>query len=205
MAKGLLARKLGMTQVFDEEGKMIPVTILRAGPCSVVQLKTEEKESYTAVQLGFEPIRAKLLNKPALGHFEKKGLTPFRIIREFRDTDLELEIGQVLKADIFEVGQTVKITGISKGKGFQGVMKRYGFGGGRATHGSHFKRAPGSLGATSTPSRVFKGKKLPGHTGVKKSTIMSSKIVKIDSEQDLLLVKGPVPGPRTALIRIEAI
>ena len=204
MARGLLARKIGMTNVFDENGKSIPVTVLRAGPCTVAQLKTAEKDNYSAAQLAFEPIRAKLLTKPQLGHLEKKGLQPHRILKEFRDFGMDLEVGQVLKADVFNAGDTVKVSGVSKGKGFAGVMKRHGFGGGRATHGSHFHRAPGSLGATSTPSRVFKGKKLPGHAGVKNTTIINAKIVQVDAENDLLLVKGAVPGARTSLVRIEA-
>jgi len=204
MAKGIIARKMGMTQVFDENGKIIPVTILRAGPCTVTALRKEDKEKYSATQLGFEEVREKLLTKPELGHLKKSNLPPFRILREFRDTGLELEVGQEVKADIFAAGDTVKVSGISKGKGFQGVIKRHGFHGGRATHGSHFHRAPGSLGATSTPSRVFKGKKLPGHAGSRAVTVRNLKIVRVDAEKNIILVNGPVPGPRTSLIKIEA-
>lgn len=193
-----------MTQLFDEEGRAVSVTILRAGPCTVTGLVEEEKRNYKAVQLGFEEVRPKLLARPRLKMMEKLGLPPFRILREFRDPEMELEVGQVLKADIFTAGDTVKVTGISKGKGFQGSIKRHGFHGGRATHGSHFHRAPGSLGATSTPSRVFKGKKLPGHMGARQSTRVNTRVFQVDAEKNLIMVKGAVPGPRTGLIKIEA-
>ena len=205
MAKGLLAKKLGMTRLFDENGKVIPVTILRAGPCTVTQIKTLEKEKYDAVQLGFEPIRPKLMTKARLKHLEKKGLNPFRVLKEFRNPVEGLEVGQVIKADVFAEGEIVKVTGISKGKGFQGVIKRHGFHGGRKTHGSHFHRKPGSLGPGSDPSRVFKGKKLPGQMGAKKATALNLTVVKVDTEKNLLLIKGAVPGANTSIVCVEAI
>lgn len=204
MAKGILARKLGMTQLYDENGKSVPVTILEAGPCTVVQVKTQQTDRYNAVQLAFDPIRPKLLTKPRLHHFTKKELSPFRVLREIRDPEMELTQGQVLKADIFAAGDIVKATGISKGKGFQGVMKRHGFGGGRASHGSAFHRAPGSIGAHTFPAKVWKGKKLPGHGGCLQTTTINLKVMRVDAEKNLILVKGAVPGPRTSFVKIEA-
>ncbi|MCB1315936.1 MAG: 50S ribosomal protein L3 [Leptospiraceae bacterium] len=202
MARGIIARKLGMTRVFDDDGNNIPVTVLQAGPCRVMQVKTQAGEQYDAVQIGFEPVRANLLSKAEQGH--QKGVErPYRILREFRDAG-DYEVGSEIKADVFAEGDIVKITGISKGKGFQGAMKRHGFGGGRATHGSGFHRAPGSLNASAYPSRVFKGKKLPGHMGVRVTTIANVKVVRVDVDNDLLLIKGAVPGPRTGYVTIEA-
>lgn len=207
MARGLLARKLGMTQVFDENGNSIPVTVLQAGPCTVTSVRTPEKEKYAALQLGFEEVKLERLSKAQQGHLTKtSGQTQgFRFLKEFRDTGLDATVGQVLKADLFTEGETVKVTGLTKGKGFQGVMKRHGFGGGRASHGSHFHRAPGSLGASSDPSRVFKNTKLPGHTGQIRASSMNLKIVRVNADENLLLVSGAVPGSRTSLVRIEAI
>ncbi len=203
MAKGIIAKKLGMTRIFDEAGVSVPVTVLRAGPCRVVQVKTAEKDQYSAVQLGFEVVRKKVLNKAELGH-QKQFEAPYRVLREFRDAG-ELQVGQELKADVFAAGETVKVTGISKGKGFQGVVKRYGFGGGRATHGSGFHRAPGSLNASTTPARVFKGKKMAGHMGVDQVTVRNLKIFQVDPLENLIFVKGAIPGPRTGYVKIEAI
>jgi large subunit ribosomal protein L3 len=203
MAKGIIAKKLGMTRIFDEAGVSVPVTVLRAGPCRVVQVKTAEKDQYSAVQLGFEVVRKKVLNKAELGH-QKQFEAPYRVLREFRDAG-ELQVGQELKADVFAAGETVKVTGISKGKGFQGVVKRYGFGGGRATHGSGFHRSPGSLNASTTPARVFKGKKMAGHMGVDQVTVRNLKIFQVDPLENLIFVKGAIPGPRTGYVKIEAI
>jgi large subunit ribosomal protein L3 len=203
MAKGIIAKKLGMTRIFDEAGVSVPVTVLRAGPCRVVQVKTAEKDQYSAVQLGFEVVRKKVLNKAELGH-QKQLEAPYRVLREFRNAG-EFQVGQELKADVFAAGETVKVTGISKGKGFQGVVKRYGFGGGRATHGSGFHRAPGSLNASTTPARVFKGKKMAGHMGVDQVTVRNLKIFQVDPLENLIFVKGAIPGPRTGYVKIEAI
>lgn len=204
MARGIIAKKIGMTQLFNEAGKLIPVTVLQAGPCTVTQIKTEESDSYVAVQLGFGVIRDSILNKPEMGHLKKNNLQAFKVLKEFRNTGLELEVGQQVTAEIFEAGEKVKITGTSKGKGFQGVMKRYGFGGGRRTHGSKFHRAPGGIGAATYPGRVFKGKKLAGQTGNKTRTITNLKIFKVDVANNLIMVQGAVPGPRTSILKIEA-
>ncbi|MEQ9367098.1 MAG: 50S ribosomal protein L3 [Leptospirales bacterium] len=202
MAKGIIAKKLGMTRIFNEDGVSVPVTVLQAGPCRVLQVKTPERDSYSAVQLGFNQVRPILVSKAERGH--QKGVEkPYRLLREFRDAG-EYEVGQEIKADVFEKGETVKITGVSKGKGFQGAMKRHNFGGGRATHGSGFHRAPGSLNASSYPSRVFKGKKMPGHMGARKVTTTHLKVELVDPQESLIFIKGAVPGPRTGFVRIEA-
>ncbi len=202
MAKGIIAKKLGMTRIFNDEGLSVPVTVLQAGPCRVLQVKTPERDSYSAVQLGFNPVRPVLVSKAERGH--QKGVEkPYRLLREFRDAG-DYEVGQEVKADVFEKGETVKITGVSKGKGFQGAIKRHGFGGGRATHGSGFHRAPGSLNASAYPSRVFKGKKLPGHMGARKVTTTHLNIELVDAQENLIFIKGAVPGPRTGFVRIEA-
>ncbi len=204
MAKGIIARKIGMTQIFDEEGKSIPVTVLRAGPCVVTQVRTMENDKYAAFQLGFEKIRAKLKSKAEQGHLKTKNLEMFRILREFRNTGWDFQTGQEIKADIFSRGDIVKASGVSKGKGFQGTIKRHGFGGGRAAHGSKFHRAPGSIGSSAYPSRVFKGTKLPGHTGSTMITVGNLEIVEVDVVHNLIMIRGAVPGPRTSLVRIEA-
>jgi large subunit ribosomal protein L3 len=204
MARGIIAKKLGMTQIFDDAGKIVPVTVLQAGPCKVTQVKTVEKENYTSVQMGFESAREKVLNKAELGHLKKGGNEALRVLREFRDMEGDYEPGSVVKADIFQAGDRVKVTGTSKGKGFQGVQKRYGFGGGRATHGSKFHRAPGSMGAGTYPAKVFKGKRMPGQTGAKIMTTTHLEIVMVDAEKDLVMIKGAIPGPRTGIVKIEA-
>lgn len=204
MAKGILARKLGMTRIFDDEGRSVPVTILRAGPCAVVQVKTVDNDDYSAVQLGFEEIQPKRLGRAERGHFEKRKMAPHRIIQEFRDVEPAMEIGTVVNAGIFEVGESVRISGISKGKGFQGGMKRHGFHGGRASHGSKFHREIGSLNSSAYPSRVFKGKKMPGRMGSDKITLTKVKVMGIDVEKNIILIKGPVPGSISSLVRIEA-
>jgi large subunit ribosomal protein L3 len=204
MALGLLGEKICMSQVFDEDGRSIPVTILKMGPCIVVQKKTPKKDGYSAVQLGYG--KAKRPNRPLKGHFKGIGLAPSRNLKEFRVEDVdEFEVGQEIKVDIFQPGEDVDITGVSKGKGFAGGVKRWGYKGGRASHGSMFHRAPGSIGASSDPSRVFKGKRLPGRMGNEKTTIKGVKIVKVDPEENILVVKGPVCGPRGGLIIVKKV
>ncbi|MCB1139263.1 MAG: 50S ribosomal protein L3 [Leptospiraceae bacterium] len=203
MAKGLIGRKLGMTQVFDEKGNVVPVTVLEAGPCVVTDLRTQEQHGYKAVQLGFQETKEKALSKGEIGHLKKNGIAPQRTLMEFRDAEMEVELGGSVDASLFSAGDTVKVTSISKGKGFQGVMKRHGFGGGRMTHGSHFHRAPGSIGASSDPSRVFKGKRMPGHAGQLKKTVSNLKIMQVDTDNNRILVQGSIPGSRTTVVRIE--
>lgn len=204
MAKGIIAKKIGMSQIFDDAGNCIPVTILRAGPCKILQVKTVKNDGYSAVQLGFEQARPIVFDQAHRGH--QKGIEkPYRVLREFRDVGDELEKGQEVLPSIFEEGQSVQISGISKGKGFAGVMKRHGFGGGRATHGSGFHRTPGSLNATTTPGKVFKGKPMPGHMGAKRISTKNLKVVKIDVHENLLFIKGAVPGPRSSYVTIEAL
>lgn len=205
MAKGILGKKVGMTQVFDDAGKSIPVTIVQAGPCTVTEVKTPEKHGYSGLQVGFVPAKEKHLTKAMTGHFKKNGVQPFRKLTEFRDSGLDLKEGSEISVSLFEPGDLVKVTGISKGKGFQGVMKRHGFGGGRMTHGSHFHRAPGSTGAGTTPGRVFKGKRMPGHAGAKTQTTMNLKIMAVDAENNVLLIKGALPGPVHSIVKVEAL
>ena len=204
MKKGLLGKKLGMTQLFDEAGKIVPVTVVEAGPCVVVQKKTVENDGYEAVQVGFADIKEKNVNKPMKGHFEKAGVSAKRFLKEFKLEDAaSMNVGDEIKADVFAAGEKVDITGTSKGHGFAGTVKRWGTHRGPMTHGSHYHRGPGSLGACSSPSRVFKGKKLPGHYGVDKVTIQNLSLVKIDTERNLLLVKGSVPGPKGGLLIVK--
>lgn len=204
MKKAILGRKLGMTQIFDENGKVIPVTVIKAGPCVVVQKKTAENDGYDAVQVGFEEIREKLVNKPMKGHFEKANVKPLRFVKEFRLEDVSgLEVGSEIKADTFVVGEKVDVTGTSKGKGFQGVIKRWNANRGPMTHGSKYHRSVGSMGASSDPSRTFKGKKMPGHMGAKKSTMLNLTVAKVDAERNLILIKGAVPGPKKGLVIIR--
>ncbi|NLC68235.1 MAG: 50S ribosomal protein L3 [Clostridiaceae bacterium] len=205
MKKFILGKKIGMTQVFDEEGFVIPVTVIEAGPCTVVQKKTVENDGYTAVKLGFIDIDKKKKNKPELGEFDKYKITPKKYVKEFRVDDAgKYENGQVIKvSDMFSPGDRVDVTGTSKGKGFQGVIKRFGLSRGRETHGSMYHRRPGSMGASTDPSRVFKGKKLPGHMGVERVTVQNLDVVRIDGEKNLLLLKGSVPGPKGGLLLIK--
>jgi large subunit ribosomal protein L3 len=204
MMKNLIGRKMGMGQIFSEEGKAVPVTIIEAGPCLVTQIKTREKEGYNAVQLGFEEVQEDRLNKPRTGHLKSKGVKPLRHLSEVRvDDPGRYELGQEIKVDVFSKGDRADVSGISKGKGFAGVIKRHGFSGGPASHGSHFHRAPGSVGACATPAKVFKGKKLPGHMGHETVTVLSLEIVDIKPDLNLLLVKGAVPGPRGGLVHIR--
>jgi large subunit ribosomal protein L3 len=204
-SKGILGRKVGMTQVWDEQNRVVPVTVIEAGPCRVVQLKTPERDGYAAVQLAFGDIKERRLSKPELGHLKKADAPPSKNLVELRVEDLSpFEIGQVVKADVFEAGDRVDVTGVSKGKGFTGVMKRHNFKGQGASHGNHKKhRAPGSIGACATPARVFKGMRMAGQVGSAKTTTLNLEIVEGDAERNLILVRGSVPGPRGALIFIR--
>ena len=204
MKKGILATKVGMTQIFDENGILVPVTVLQAGPCVVTQIKTEENDGYSAVQVGYMDKREKLVNKPQKGHFDKAGVSCKRFLREFKfENASEYELGQEIKADIFQAGDHIDATAISKGKGFQGAIKRHGQSRGPMTHGSKYHRHAGSNGAASDPSKVFKGKKMPGQMGNKRVTIQNLEIVQVDAENNLLLVKGAVPGPRKSMVTIK--
>lgn len=204
MKKGIIGKKVGMTQIFDESGKVIPVTVIEAGPCLVAQVKTVETDGYDAIQLGFGDVKLKKVIKPIQGHFAKANLEPKKHLREFRLEDVSnYKVGDELKADVFEVGEKVDIQGTSKGKGFQGVIKRHGQHRGPMGHGSMYHRRPGSMGSTSTPGRVFKGKKLPGHMGVQTVTIQNLEIVKVDLNKNVLLIKGSVPGVKGAILKIK--
>ena len=204
MKKAILATKVGMTQIYNEDGVLTPVTVLQAGPCVVTQVKTVENDGYSAVQVGFGEKREKLVNKPLKGQFDKAGVSYKRFLREFKfDNAEEYQLGQEIKADIFAAGDKIDATATSKGKGFQGAIKRHGQSRGPMAHGSKFHRHAGSNGACSDPSRVFKGKGMPGQMGNKKVTIQNLEIVRVDAENNLLLVKGCVPGPKKSLITIK--
>ena len=204
MKKAILATKVGMTQVFNEDGVLTPVTVLQAGPCVVTRIKTVESDGYDAVQVGFVDIREKLVNKPQKGLFDKAGVACKRFVREFRlENASEYAVAQEIKADIFAAGDKVDATAISKGKGFQGAIKRLGQHRGPMAHGSKFHRHQGSNGSSSDPSRVFKGKGMPGHMGHKRTTVQNLEVVRVDAEKNLLLVKGAVPGPKKALVTIK--
>lgn len=204
MKKAILATKVGMTQIFNENGVLIPVTVLQAGPCVVTQVKTVENDGYEAVQVGFVDKREKLITKPLKGHFDKAGVSYKRYVREFKlENSAEYSVKDEIKADIFEAGDKIDATAVSKGKGFQGAIKRHGHSRGPMAHGSKFHRHHGSNGSATTPGRVFKGKKMPGHMGNKRITIQNLEIVKVDVENNLLLVKGAVPGPKKSLVTIK--
>ncbi|MCR5789087.1 MAG: 50S ribosomal protein L3 [Lachnospiraceae bacterium] len=220
MKKAILATKIGMTQIFNEDGALIPVTVLQAGPCVVTQIKTVENDGYSAVQVGFAEKKDKIINKDKSGkkevihrhgttramkgHFDKAGVTSRRYVREFRfENAADYTVAQEIKADIFAVGDKVDVTAVSKGKGFQGTIKRLGQHRGPMTHGSKFHRHQGSNGACSSPSRVYKGKGMPGHMGSKKTTIQNLEVVRTDAENNLLLIRGAVPGPKKALVTIR--
>lgn len=205
MAKGLIGEKVGMTQIFDSEGKVLPVTILRVGPCAVSQVKTKDKDGYDAVQLSFGSKKEKSVTKAEKGHLAKAGIdSPKKIIKEFRNYGEEVALGTELKlSDVFQLNDSVKISGTSKGKGFQGIVKRHGFAGGPKTHGSRFQRHPGSIGAGSTPSRVFKGMKMAGRMGSNSSTINNLKVVKMNESENLVFVTGSVPGSDNSIVTIE--
>ncbi len=204
MKKGILATKVGMTQIFNENGVLTPVTVLQAGPCVVTQVKTVENDGYSAVQVGYVDKREKLVSKPLKGHFNKAGVSYKRFVREFRlENADQYSVKDEIKADIFAAGDKIDATAISKGKGFQGAIKRHGQSRGPMAHGSKFHRHAGSNGAASDPSKVFKGKKMPGQMGNKKITIQNLEIVKVDVENNLILVKGAVPGPKKSLVTIK--
>jgi len=204
MIEGLIGIKIGMSQSFNAEGNVIPVTVIKAGPCTVIQKKTKDKDGYEAVQIGLvEEKGVKKPLKPQAGHFKKAGVPPVRLLREFRfDTQGELKEGDQVLVNIFASGEKVRITGTSKGKGFQGVVKRHGFAGGGASHGSMFHRAPGSIGASSYPSRVFKGMRMGGHMGHDRVTVRDMVVIQVDKDNNLLLVRGAVPGPRGGIVLI---
>lgn len=204
MVTGLLGKKLGMTRLFLDDGRQIDVTLLEAGPCAVVQRKTQDADGYESVQLGFGDRKANRVNKPAAGHFAKAGVTAKRILREFRvDSSSELKAGDEIKADIFAVGERVDVTGISKGKGFQGVIKRHGMAGGPGGHGSMFHRAPGAIGQSADPSKVFKNVRLPGHMGSRKVTTQNLEVVRVDAENNLLAVRGSIPGAPGSVVTVQ--
>ena len=204
MKKAIIGKKKGMTQIFDEIGIIVPVTVVEAGPCVVTQKKTVEKEGYDAIQVGFEEVREKLLNKPAKGHFAKAGVSLRRTLKEFRLEDVSAyEVGQEIKADVFAVGDKVDVSGVSKGKGYQGVIRRWNAQRGPMSHGSKFKRAPGSMGASSYPSRTFKNMKAAGHMGAVNSTVLNLEVVKVIAEKNLILIKGGIPGPNKAQVVIK--
>lgn len=202
MKKAILAKKVGMTQIFSDNGELVPVTVLQAGPCVVTQVKTVENDGYEAVQVGFEDIREKLVNKPVKGMFDKAGVSYKRYVREFK-LEGEYSVKDEIKADIFEAGDKIDATAIAKGKGFQGAIKRHGQSRGPMAHGSKYHRHAGSNGSCSSPSKVFKGKKMPGHMGGKKVTTQNLEVVRVDAEKNLLLIKGAVPGPKKALVTIK--
>ena len=204
MLKGLIGKKIGMTQIFDEDGLSIPVTLIEAGPCYVTQVRLPENDGYSAVQLGFEEVKQKHLTGGQLGHLKRNELPPLRFLREFRAKNPELKEGEVVKADVFNVGERVDIVGTTKGRGFAGVVKRYGFGGGPKTHGQSDRlRAPGSAGAGTTPGRVYKGKRYPGHMGDHRKTAQNLRVELVDLERNLIGVRGSVPGPRGGLLVIK--
>lgn len=204
MKKAILATKVGMTQIFNENGALIPVTVLQAGPCVVTQVKTVENDGYNAVQVGFGDIREVLVNKPRKGHFAKAGVANKRYLKEFKfENASDYTVGQEIKVDIFAEGERVDATATSKGKGFQGAIKRHGQSRGPMAHGSKFHRHAGSNGAATTPGRVFKGKKMPGHMGHVKVTVQNLEVVRIDTQNNIILVKGAVPGPKKSLVMLK--
>ena len=205
MQKGIIGKKMGMTQIFDENGKVVPVTVVEAGPCTVVQKKTVESDCYVAVQLGYGDISAKKVSKPAKGHFDKADVAPKRTLREFRLDDISaMNVGDILKADVFAVGDRIDVVGTSKGKGYAGAIKRWNQHRLRESHGTGpVARHAGSMGSCSTPSRVFKGKRLPGHLGAERVTIQNLKVVKVDAENNLIAIKGAIPGPKGSVVCIS--
>ena len=204
MEKAIIGKKIGMTQIFDEKGLVIPVTVIEAGPCIVAQVKTIETDGYNAIQLGYGDVKENRINRPEKGHFTKAKLALKKHLREFRVSEIaDVTVGNEIKADVFETGDKIDVQGTTKGKGFQGVIKRHGQSRGPMGHGSMYHRRPGSMGACSTPSRVFKGKKLPGHMGNTTITIQNLKIVKVDVEKNAILVKGSVPGNKGVILKIK--
>ena len=204
MKVALLGKKIGMTQVFDDENRLIPVTVIEAGPCPVTQVKTSDKDGYAAVQIGYRPQKQQRLSKAARGHFKKAGVDTHAELSEFRTDDgAELNVGDILTVDRFEAGQKIDVIGTSKGRGFQGVVKRYGFAGGPASHGSMFHRRGGSYGMCQWPGHVIKGKKMPGHMGDVQRTVQNLTIVKVLADENLILVKGSIPGSRGSLVTVR--
>jgi large subunit ribosomal protein L3 len=204
MIGGLLGRKLGMTQVFDDQRRLLPVTVVEAGPCGVTQVKTTDRDGYAAVQLGFKEVSERKLTKPQLGHFRAKQTPLWRYLREFSGGS-ECQVGDLVKADVFSSGDVISVQGISSGKGFQGVIKRHNYGGGPASHGSMFHRAPGSIGSSSYPSRVWKNKALPGQMGNKQVTVKGLRVVEVRLEDNLLLIYGSVPGKNGSLLVLQKV
>ncbi|MBX6377993.1 MAG: 50S ribosomal protein L3 [Clostridia bacterium] len=206
MPAGLLGRKIGMSQLFTEDGAVVPVTVVEAGPCVVVQRKTTERDGYEAVQLGFGAVKERRVNRPLKGHFARAGVSPRRVLREFRledAGDFNPQVGQEVRVDIFRAGERVDVTAVSKGKGFQGVIKRHGMRRGPMSHGSKYHRRVGSLGASTFPARVFPGRRMPGRMGGRRVTVRNLEVVRVDPERHLLLLKGSVPGPRGAVVAIR--
>lgn len=204
MQKAIMGKKVGMTQIFNEQGKVVPVTVIEAGPCVVLQKKTAESDGYEAIQIGFGDIREKLVNKPKTGVFKKAGVNVKRYIREFRLEDTSAyEVGAEIKADVFTAGDKVDVSGVSKGKGFQGTIKRWNAQRGPMSHGSKFHRAVGSMGAASDPARTFKNKRMPGHMGAVNSTVLNLEVVKVMPEKNVILIKGGVPGPNKGMVIIR--
>ena len=204
MNKIIIGKKIGMTQIFDEKGLVVPVTVIEAGPCVVTQVKTEETDGYNSIQLGYGDVKEKRVNKPLKGHFQKSKLALKKHLREFRTENVaDVKVGDEVKLDIFVAGDKIDAQGISKGKGFQGVIKRHGQSRGPMGHGSMYHRRPGSMGSTSTPGRVFKGKKLPGHMGCNTVTIQNLDVVKVDTDKNVLLIKGSMPGPKGTILKIR--
>jgi len=204
MVNALLGRKLGMTRIFTEDGRWIEVTLLQAGPCTVVQRKTEDKDGYEAVQVGFDDRKEAKVTKPLRGHFERAGVVPKRVLREFRvETASPLKPGDEIRSDIFKAGDRVDVSGTSKGKGFAGVQKRHGFRGGPGTHGSNFHRAPGSIGQSAFPSKVIRGKRMPGRMGNANATTQNLEVIEVDPEKNLLVVRGCVPGAKGGLVVVK--
>ena len=202
--KTIIGKKVGMTQIFDEHGKVIPVTVIEAGPCVVAQVKSVETDGYNAIQLGYGDVKPSKINKPEKGHFAKANIAPKKHLREFRLDSVEgVTVGTEIKADTFEIGDKIDVQGTTKGKGFQGVIKRHGQSRGPMGHGSMYHRRPGSMGPTSTPGRVFKGKKLPGHMGRVTVTIQNLDVVKVDMDKNVILIKGSVPGAKGAILKLR--
>lgn len=206
MAKYMLGKKVGMTQIFTDEGLVIPVTVIEAGPATVVQKKTSENDGYNAIKVGYDDVPEKRVSRPVKGQFSKAKVSTKRYLREFRMDEIEsYEVGQEIKiGDMFAAGDKVDVSGTSKGKGFQGTIKRYGQKGGKDTHGSMYHRRPGSMGSNTNPARVFKGKKLPGHMGLEKVTVQNLDVVRVDNDKNLLLLKGAVPGPKGGLVMVKS-
>jgi large subunit ribosomal protein L3 len=202
--KALLGKKLGMTQIFTEDDRLVPVTVVEVGPCVITQVKTKENDGYSAIQIGYQDVEERKVTKPLKGHFAKAKIAPKRYLAEIRVEDLgAFKLGDTLTAEVFSVGERADVVGVSKGKGFQGVMKRHGFSGGPGGHGSHFHRAPGSIGMAATPSRVHKGRRMAGHMGTDRVTTMNLEIVRVDPEQNIILLKGAVPGGKGSLIMVK--